>query len=87
MSLSSAWAANTNIIDDVLSFEPDAHHSAAFLKVMRWLKQSVQLQRCVDQSYVETRIQTDLGACVLVMKAWISKEYCIISDVKRIKRD
>jgi len=82
MSLSNACAANKNIIGDVLAFEPDKHHSAIFLKVMRWLKQSVQMQQCIDQSQMETRIQTDLGVCVL-----ITKESCIISDVERVKRN
>jgi len=87
LSLNNACLANKNIIFDVLDFEPKEHHSPSFLKIMQWLKQSVRMQQCIDQSQVETYIQTDLGVCVLIMKAWITKESCIISDAKRTKRN
>jgi len=87
LSLNNACLANKNILIDVLDFEPKEHHSPSFLQVMQWLKQSVRMQQCVSQSRVETQIQTDLGVCILIIKAWITKESCMISDIQRVKRN
>jgi len=87
VSINNAFLANKNMLTDVMDFEPKRHHSTNFLKVMQWLKQSVRIQQCVHQSWVETQLHMNLDVYVLIIKARVTKESCIIIDVQRIKRN
>jgi len=81
LSLNNAFVTNANIFTDVLNFEQKSHHSPNFGKIMRWLKQSIKMQQCVDQSCIESQLCLTLGDYALMIKAQITKECCIISEI------
>jgi len=87
LSLNNAFLTNRNIFTEVSEFEPKANHSPNFLRVMQWLKESVQMQKCAHIDEVETYIHMKLNAYVLIMRARITKESCIMTDVQKIKRN
>jgi len=85
LSLNDAFVTETNIFTDVQDFEQQSHHSPNFSKVMRWLKQSVKMQQCVDQSCIESQLYVTLGEYTLTITAKITQECCMISKIDRGK--
>jgi len=83
LSLNNAFLANKNILTDVEEFEPNGNHSPNFLRVMQWLKESVQMQHCFHIDEVETQLHLTLDNSVLMLKALITKESCILTDVRK----
>jgi len=71
LSLNTAFLTSKNIFTDVKEFEPNGNHSPNFLRVMQWLKESVQMQQCSHIDEVETQLHMTLNANVLVLKALI----------------
>jgi len=86
LSLNNAFLTNKNIFTDVKEFEPDGNHSPNFLRVMQWLKESVQMQHCFHIDEVETQLHLTLDNSVLVLKALITKESCVMTEVRKWKR-
>jgi len=87
ISLNNAFLTNKDILTDIREFEPKANHSPNFLKVMKWLKDSVQLLQCCHIDEVETQFLMKLSMYILVVKARITKESCMLTEMKKIKRD
>jgi len=86
LSLKNAFLTNKNIFTDVKDFEPNGNHSPNFLRVMQWLKESVQMQQCSHIDELETQLQMTLDTNVLILKALITKESCIMTDVRKWAR-
>ena len=77
---------NKNLFADVMEFEPNGNHSPNFLRIMQWLKESVQMQHCSHVDEVETQLHLTLDNSVLLLKALITKNSCVMKNVEKWAR-
>jgi len=82
LSLHVAYKNQKNICDDVKNFQKQDYHSPNFGKIMEWLQEALQMQRCSCFEEVNTKLLLRLLNQHLIMEAMITNDECIITKME-----
>jgi len=79
-----AYENKTNIYDDVKNFTEKEHHSPNLVKLMGWLRESIQLQESASIDVIRTILLVTIDTGTLKLEAEITKDTCLVVSVERI---
>jgi len=79
-----AYEHKTNIYDDVKGFIKKDCHSPNFVKLIGWLRESIQLQESASIDEVRTILLVTIDAGTLKLEAELTKNTCLLVSVERM---
>jgi len=79
-----AYESQTNIYGEVKGFIKKDCHSPNFVKLMGWLRESIQLQESASIDRISTILLVTTDAGTLKMEAELTENTCLIVSVERM---